>query len=190
MGERTRLRTPRNMAELLAVDLPFSIYFGWTTVASILNLTLAFVASGFDDPRNSGSPLLWFGVGAPEQWAVIMLGIAAAIFVTMVLKEGNWAYGFVYPWAVLAIRAELKSRQCSLSAGAEGRGVADPSECERLQIVCLAFSCVVGACSAVQLAIFLLKVGRVSSAHAAVDSMERRLDGKSTDAKSAGWPRD
>ena len=132
--ERKQLCTPRSTLELIAVDLPFSIYFGWVTVASILNVTLGLVASGFDKRRVKRDH---------AQWAVAVLGIAAGIFATMVLKEGNWAYGFVYPWAILAIRDELKNRQCTLHSkvtAERARSNAAASQCEMLQNACLAFA--------------------------------------------------
>jgi translocator protein len=74
------------------VHLPFSLYLGWVTVATIANLTdvLDF--------------LQWGGFGLPPQvWAVILLAAAATIAALISLTRRDVAYLLVLVWAVSGI---------------------------------------------------------------------------------------
>jgi benzodiazapine receptor len=74
------------------VHLPFSIYLGWITVATVANITdwLYFVG--------------WSGFGiSPEMWAVIMLVIATAIGGVISMTRGDIAYAAVLIWAFVGI---------------------------------------------------------------------------------------
>jgi benzodiazapine receptor len=85
-----RSRVPR--AETWLVRVPFSIYLGWITVATIANASSLLVY------------LNWNGWGiAPEWWAVIML-VAAAIIASLVsITRGDVAYILVIAWAFAGI---------------------------------------------------------------------------------------
>lgn len=85
-------RTGVSRAENWLVRLPFSIYLGWITVATIANATSLLEYLG------------WNGWGlAPEWWAVIML-VAAAVITTLVsLTRGDVAYVAVIVWAAIGI---------------------------------------------------------------------------------------
>jgi benzodiazapine receptor len=74
------------------VQLPFSVYLGWITVATIANTTqlLDF--------------LNWNGWGVrPEIWAMIMLIVVAQLTGVMLLTRSDIAYGLVIIWAVVGI---------------------------------------------------------------------------------------
>ena len=74
------------------VDLPFSIYLGWITVATIAN------ASDVLDY------LKWSGWGIrPEVWAVIMLIAGVGFASVMSLTRGDIAYQLVIVWAFVGI---------------------------------------------------------------------------------------
>jgi hypothetical protein len=74
------------------VKLPFSIYLGWISVATIANVTQ--VLFYFE----------WGGWGiAPEMWAVIMLGIATVLGIVMMWREADVAYVLVLVWAFIGI---------------------------------------------------------------------------------------
>jgi hypothetical protein len=79
-------------AEWWSVDLPFSIYLGWISVATIANVTdwLYFVE--------------WngFGIAAPV-WAVIMLVIASIVGLLMALTRKDTAYLLVFVWSFVGI---------------------------------------------------------------------------------------
>lgn len=79
-------------AETWLVRVPFSIYLGWITVATVANVTSLL------------DYLNWSGWGiSPEAWAVIMLVAAAAIASAVSLTRGDIAYILVIVWAYVGI---------------------------------------------------------------------------------------
>lgn len=71
---------------------PFSIYFGWITVAAIANITIFLVSIG------------WNGFGiSPFIWTCAILLIGATIGILRMQKDKNTAYGLVLVWAYLGI---------------------------------------------------------------------------------------
>jgi benzodiazapine receptor len=85
---RTRVST----AETWLVRVPFSIYLGWITVATVAN------ATSLLDYLN------WTGWGlSPEAWAVIMLVAAAVIASAVSITRGDVAYVLVIVWAFVGI---------------------------------------------------------------------------------------
>ena len=81
-----------SIRENLAARLPFSIYFGWITVATIANTTVFLVSLG------------WNGFGlSNEFWLVLVLLIGAAIGIWRMNKERDHFYGLVFIWAYLGI---------------------------------------------------------------------------------------
>ena len=78
--------------EKLLICLPFSIYFGWITVATIANATALLVS------------LSWNGFGIPQsEWAIIILAVGALIGTATLLQFKNIAYGLVLVWAYTGI---------------------------------------------------------------------------------------
>lgn len=74
------------------VHLPFSVYLGWITVATIANVTSLLDYLG------------WSGWGiSPEAWAVIMLLAATGIASAVSLSRGDVAYMLVIMWALAGI---------------------------------------------------------------------------------------
>ncbi|MGD9618703.1 MAG: tryptophan-rich sensory protein [Mycolicibacterium sp.] len=87
------------------VGVPFSVYFGWTTVATVANVTVLLVY------------LNWDGFGWSEAtWAVIVVLVAMAIGTVTTLRNRDLAYGLVLIWAFVGILI----RQTS-SDGLDGR---------------------------------------------------------------------
>jgi hypothetical protein len=79
-------------AERWAVWVPFSVYLGWITVATIANVTVVL------------EYLNWDGWGiAPEVWAVIMLVVATVVALTMAATRGDAAFLAVIVWAFVGI---------------------------------------------------------------------------------------
>ena len=79
-------------AEKWLVHLPFSIYLGWITVATIANATSLL------------DYLHWSGWGiSPAWWAVIMLIAATAIATLVSLTRRDLAYVLVIIWAFVGI---------------------------------------------------------------------------------------
>jgi benzodiazapine receptor len=82
-------------AERWLVHLPFSIYLGWITVATIANIT------AFLDSIN------WNGFGiSPEIWTFIMLVVAIAVAGLMAYYRQDIAYLLVLIWAFIGIGVE------------------------------------------------------------------------------------
>jgi benzodiazapine receptor len=77
------------------VALPFSVYLGWITIATIANISQMLYWAGF-----RGGPL------SEEAWAVIVLAVGVAIAAVMLLREADWAYGLVIVWAYVGIAAK------------------------------------------------------------------------------------
>lgn len=74
------------------IQAPFSIYFGWITVASIANITVLLVSLGWDG----------FGI-ADFVWMSIILLVGAGIGIIRMYKDKNIPYGLVLVWAYLWI---------------------------------------------------------------------------------------
>ena len=74
------------------VHLPFSIYLGWVTVATIANVTSVLYWAG------------WDGWGIPPQmWAVVMLVVGLAVATSMSYFRGDVGYLAVIIWAYVGI---------------------------------------------------------------------------------------
>jgi len=89
-------RKPASMKEKLYIRLPFSVYLGWITVATIANITavLYFVK--------------WGGFGLdPQYWAVIMLTAAVVIAAIMAKTRRDAAYLAVLVWAFVGIAVKF-----------------------------------------------------------------------------------
>ena len=85
-------RTKVSAAETWAVRLPFSIYLGWITVATVANVTDVL------------DYLNWDGFGiAPEVWMGIMLTAVLVIAALMNFTRRDVAYAAVILWALAGI---------------------------------------------------------------------------------------
>lgn len=85
-------RTKVSTAETWAVRVPFSIYLGWITVATVANVTSLL------DYWN------WNGFGiAPEVWMGIMLFAVLVIATLMAFSRRDVAYALVLLWALAGI---------------------------------------------------------------------------------------
>jgi hypothetical protein len=78
--------------EKLFISAPFSVYFGWITVAAIANITVFLVSIGWDG----------FGI-ADFAWTGIILIVGALIGILRMRKDKNIAYGLVLIWAYFGI---------------------------------------------------------------------------------------
>ena len=90
---------PVSKANKLLVVLPFAIYSGWVTVASVANVSSYLVK------------IDWNGFGfAPEIWTIIMMIIAVFINLLVLWYRNMKAYVFVGVWALIAIGIANKNR--------------------------------------------------------------------------------
>jgi hypothetical protein len=85
-----------NWIEQLCLKIPFAVYLGWLSVATVANITVFFVS------RNLSSDMLF----TPEHWTMIMISIAAIIAMILVYSKRSFAYGFVTVWAIAGIVAK------------------------------------------------------------------------------------
>ena len=89
---RTILAADLSPRDRALVRLPFSVYFGWLTVATIANITVWLVSIG------------WDGFGIPESiWAVAIIAVGAIIGTAVIVRDFDIAYGLVLVWAYLGI---------------------------------------------------------------------------------------
>ncbi len=80
-----------NKEEIL-VRWPFSIYFGWITVAAIANVVVFSVS------------INWSGWGLVEyEWTTFILLLGSLLGLYRMIKDKNIPYGLVFIWALLGI---------------------------------------------------------------------------------------
>jgi hypothetical protein len=84
--------------EYWSVDVLFSVYLGWITVATVANISdwLYFIG--------------WNGFGIPAQvWAVIMLAVASLLGLAMAVRRRDVSYLAVLVWAFVGIAVKQTS---------------------------------------------------------------------------------
>lgn len=80
------------LKEKLAVQVPFSVYLGWLTIATIANIAVALTAAN------------WDGLGiAAETWAILILATAVLITLLVIATRKDVAYSLVVIWALVGI---------------------------------------------------------------------------------------
>jgi hypothetical protein len=82
---------PRKRDHLL-VEVPFIIYLGWISVATIANTTALLVSLGY-----KGNPL------DEATWSIILILIASGLGIWMAVKHHRPAYTLVICWALWGI---------------------------------------------------------------------------------------
>jgi benzodiazapine receptor len=88
------------LKERIFVHLPFSVYLGWITVASIANVASALVAVGWDG----------FGL-ASDIWAVLVIAVALLITLGVIATRRDVAYSLVLVWALVGIAVNQSAYQ-------------------------------------------------------------------------------
>jgi hypothetical protein len=78
--------------EWWTTHVPFSIYLGWITVATVANTAVYLVSMGFDG-----------GFLSPAVWTVIMLLVATALGLIILRRWRDVAYAAVLVWAFIGI---------------------------------------------------------------------------------------
>ena len=98
-------KTSVTLKERLFVHLPFSVYLGWITVASIANVASALVS------------IQWDGFGlASETWAVLVIAVAVLITLVVIATRKDVAYSLVLVWALVGIAVNQSSYQNIMTA--------------------------------------------------------------------------
>jgi hypothetical protein len=77
----------------IAIRLPFAIYFGWVTVATVANISALLVQAGFSEGL----------VLSAETWTVIIVIVAALIGSVTALINSSASYALVLVWAFWGI---------------------------------------------------------------------------------------
>jgi benzodiazapine receptor len=88
-------KTKVPLTEKLCVHVPFSVYLGWITVASIANVAAALVS------------VKWNGLGlSAETWAIVAMIVALVVVLTVIIARRDIAYSLVAVWALAGIAVE------------------------------------------------------------------------------------
>jgi len=82
-----------DLASTLTIRVPFAIYFGWVTVATIANISSLLVQLGFGEG---------FGLSA-QAWTVVILIVAVLIGSATALVNSSPSYALVLVWAFWGI---------------------------------------------------------------------------------------
>ena len=86
--------------------IPFSIYLGWISVATVVNIASALYSSNWDGWGINGT-----------YWTVIMLVIATIIAAIVAIKRADIAFTCVFIWAYVAITIrQLNNPTISITA--------------------------------------------------------------------------
>jgi hypothetical protein len=88
------------LREKLAVHVPFSVYLGWITIATIADVSVTLVSVNWDG----------FGI-SQEMWAVLVVVVALLITLLVVATRKDVAYGLVIIWALLGIAVKQSGSQ-------------------------------------------------------------------------------
>ncbi|MBS7630506.1 tryptophan-rich sensory protein [Candidatus Bathyarchaeota archaeon] len=86
------VKTGVSTLEKIAVHLPFSVYLGWITIASIANFAAMLVSVRWDG----------FGISS-EIWAVLIIIVATCVTVLVLATKRDIPYSLVVVWALLGI---------------------------------------------------------------------------------------
>ncbi|HEX9262365.1 MAG TPA: hypothetical protein VF893_07535 [Candidatus Bathyarchaeia archaeon] len=88
------------VSEKLAVHMPFSVYLGWITIASIANVSATAVSVNWDG----------FGIN-PETWAALIIIVALLITILVITTRKDIAYALVIIWALLGIAVKQSGNE-------------------------------------------------------------------------------
>ncbi|MGM9956586.1 MAG: tryptophan-rich sensory protein [Peribacillus sp.] len=72
--------------------MPFSVYLGWVSVATIANISYYLTYIG------------WNGFGISDvAWTIALLLVATALAFIFAIKNKDWCYPLVFVWAIIGI---------------------------------------------------------------------------------------
>jgi hypothetical protein len=102
------------------VRVPFSLYAGWITVATVANITTYLISIGYD----SAVTIAWNQPGAVLQ-TVILLIIVTVIAALWVFREKDFVIGWVVVWTLfgIAYRHEVELNRAYISVLASSIGL-------------------------------------------------------------------
>ncbi len=85
-------RSKVSLTEKLAVHVPFSVYLGWLTIATIADVSVTLLNLGWNG----------FGVSA-QTWAIVVLVLALIVTLAVIVTRRDIAYSLVIVWALVGI---------------------------------------------------------------------------------------
>jgi len=93
-------RATVSLKEMALVHLPFSVYLGWISIATIANVSVALTAVG------------WDGWGIPDAtWAVVIIAVALVLTLAMLATRKDVAFSLVVVWALVGILSKQSDFQ-------------------------------------------------------------------------------
>jgi hypothetical protein len=99
----------RTLSSILFTQFPVSIYYGWITVATMVNINAALYAFGW-----SGGPF------SDTYWTIILIGLTALVAILVIMVRKNVLYGMVIIWAfygiILKNQSAFNSEEISTAA--------------------------------------------------------------------------
>lgn len=87
-----------SLKEKLCVHVPFSVYLGWVTIATLANVAVTLVSIGWDG----------FGLSL-QTWAVLVLAVAVLIDLVVIATRKDIVYSLVFIWALAGIAINQSS---------------------------------------------------------------------------------
>jgi translocator protein len=93
-------KSSATLRERLAAQVPFSVYLGWITIATIANVSATLVS------------LHWNGFGiSPDTWASLIIVVALLVALLVIATRKDIAYGLVIVWALVGIAVKQSGNQ-------------------------------------------------------------------------------
>jgi benzodiazapine receptor len=93
-------RAAVSLKEVALVHLPFSVYLGWISIATIANVSVALTAVN------------WDGWGIPDAtWAVVIIAVALVLTLAMLATRKDVAFSLVVVWALVGILSKQSDFQ-------------------------------------------------------------------------------
>ncbi len=93
-------KTNTSLQERLFVHLPFSVYLGWISIATIANVSVALTAISWDG----------FGID-PAIWSVFIIIVAVILSSIMLITRKDVAFNLVVIWALFGILSKQSEQE-------------------------------------------------------------------------------
>ncbi len=90
-------RKPRPLKEKIAIVVPWSMYTGWVTTATIVSITTFLESINFNEPTF---------ILTDTNWGVVVLLVALAIYLVVLFTRNDLIYAGVGIWVLLGILLE------------------------------------------------------------------------------------
>lgn len=102
-----QVQEPPTLGERLFVYLPFSLYLGWISVATIVNVTVLLYDLGWDG----------FGWSATT-WTLIGIGVTIVLAAAIGYRYSDAAFMLVFVWALIGIGVKQQAGDSTVSMAA------------------------------------------------------------------------